>query len=59
MGQKKSVTVFRLITKGTIEEKINLIKGEKSKIISEVLDGEGGDLMKMGKEELLNILKAN
>ncbi|MDX8337165.1 DEAD/DEAH box helicase [Candidatus Cetobacterium colombiensis] len=55
MGQKNVVNVFRLITKGTIEEKINLIKGEKSKVISEVLDGEKTELLKMNKEELLKL----
>ncbi|MGL5726192.1 SNF2-related protein [Cetobacterium sp.] len=55
MGQKSVVNVFRLITKGTIEEKINLIKGEKSKVISEVLDGKTSDIMKMNRDELLNL----
>ena len=55
MGQKNVVNVFRLITKGTIEEKINLIKGEKSKVISEVLDGKTSDIMKMNRDELLNL----
>lgn len=55
MGQEKSVNVFRIITRGTIEEKINIIKGEKSKIISEVLDGEQHELLKMNREELLKL----
>ncbi|MGL5596063.1 MAG: helicase-related protein, partial [Cetobacterium sp.] len=56
MGQKNVVNVFRLITKGTIEEKINLIKDEKSKVISEVLDGEKRELLKMNRDELLKLL---
>lgn len=55
MGQKSVVNVFRLITKGTIEEKINLIKDEKSKVISEVLDGEKRELLKMNRDELLKL----
>lgn len=55
MGQKNVVNVFRLITKGTIEEKINLIKDGKSKVISEVLDGEKRELLKMNKDELLKL----
>lgn len=55
MGQKNVVNVFRIITKGTIEEKIALIKSEKSKVISEVLDGEKHELLKMSKEELLKL----
>ena len=55
MGQKNVVNVFRIITKGTIEEKINLIKNEKSKVISEVLDGKKQELLNMSKEELLKL----
>lgn len=55
LGQKNSVTVYRLITKGTIEEKINLIKTEKSKIISEVLDGEKKNLLNLSRDELLKL----
>lgn len=55
IGQKNSVTVYRLITKGTIEEKINLIKAEKSKIISEVLDGEKRELLSLNRDELLKL----
>lgn len=55
LGQKNSVTVYRLITKGTIEEKINLIKAEKSKIISEVLDGEKKSLLNLTRDELLKL----
>lgn len=55
MGQKSVVNVFRLITKGTIEEKISLIKDEKSKVISEVLDGEKRELLKMNRDELLKL----
>lgn len=55
IGQKNTVNVFKFITKGTIEEKIDLIKGEKSKIISEILDGNNKDLLKMNKNELLTL----
>lgn len=55
IGQKNSVTVYRLITRGTIEEKINLIKAEKTKIISEVLDGEKKNLLSLNREELLKL----
>lgn len=55
LGQKNSVTVYRLITRGTIEEKINLIKAEKTKIISEVLDGEKRNILNLNKEELLKL----
>lgn len=40
IGQKNEVDVIKLITKGTIEEKIMILKEEKSKMISELLDDE-------------------
>ena len=38
IGQKKNVEVIRLITKGTIEEKIDKLKENKKKLINEVLE---------------------
>ena len=55
MGQKNTVNVFRIITKGTIEEKISFIKDEKSKIIGQVLDGKKQELLKMSRDELLKL----
>jgi superfamily II DNA or RNA helicase len=45
IGQKKTVNVFRLITKGTIEEKIVKLQ-EKKKNLFDNLVGESGDLFK-------------
>ncbi len=39
MGQEKMVEVYRLITKGTIEEKIQELQEQKKHLISQVLDG--------------------
>ncbi|HAT73897.1 MAG: SNF2-related protein [Candidatus Moranbacteria bacterium GW2011_GWF2_36_839] len=45
IGQKKSVNVYRLITKGTIEEKIVKLQ-EKKKFLFDNLVGESKDLFK-------------
>ncbi|MGT2755827.1 DEAD/DEAH box helicase [Streptococcus ovuberis] len=42
MGQKRNVECYRLITRGTIEEKIQLLQDSKRELITTVLDGQGG-----------------
>ena len=39
MGQEQMVEVYRLITKGTIEEKIQELQEQKKHLVSQVLDG--------------------
>jgi len=39
MGQERKVEVYRLITRGTIEEKIQELQEQKKHLISQVLDG--------------------
>ena len=39
MGQKEMVEVYRLVTKGTIEEKIQELQEQKKHLVSQVLDG--------------------
>ena len=39
MGQEQKVEVYRLITKGTIEEKIQELQEQKKHLVSQVLDG--------------------
>ena len=44
IGQEKPVFVYKLITRGTVEEKIQRLQAEKSALAGGVLDGrEGGD----------------
>lgn len=58
IGQKNEVDVIKLITKGTIEEKIMILKEEKSKMISELLDDNENINMKntLTKEEIEYLL---
>ena len=39
MGQEQAVKVYRLVTRGTIEEKIQELQEKKKNLVSEVLDG--------------------
>jgi len=58
MGQKKDVQVIKLISSGTIEEKINDLQDKKRKLIEEVIDSRvsgGAALTEEDLKELLNI----
>lgn len=56
IGQTKDVTVFRLIAKDTIEEKIIKLQETKKELADAVLSGETKSLGAMSKEELLALL---
>jgi len=55
MGQTKTVEVIRLITRGTIEEKIMALQDSKRDMVSTVLDG-GADDSTISKDEMKSIL---
>jgi SNF2 family DNA or RNA helicase len=56
IGQSKTVSVYRLITKDTVEEKILQLSGKKRELISNVLSSEGPTrgLTKADVEELFS-----
>lgn len=56
IGQMRPVTVYKLIAKDSIEEKILELQDEKEKLAASVLSGAAGGLMNMSKEELLALL---
>lgn len=56
IGQKNSVTVYRLVTKDTIEENIIRLQSKKQDLAEAVLSGEGMEPGKLGREELLAVL---
>ena len=57
IGQKNNVTVYRLITKGTIEERIVKLQESKKDLADRVLNFEEGvSLANISKEELLELL---
>ena len=57
IGQRKVVTVYKLIAKDSIEEKIVRMQEMKKNLADEILNGETGGLAQMSREELLELLK--
>nr|WP_263393834.1 DEAD/DEAH box helicase [Streptococcus sp. Marseille-Q6470] len=60
MGQEQAVEVYRLVTRGTIEEKIQELQEQKRNLVSEVLDGteSRGSLTLTEIQEILGISEA-
>ncbi|MCP3889740.1 MAG: DEAD/DEAH box helicase [Desulfobulbaceae bacterium] len=56
IGQKKNVMVHKFLTKGTIEEKIDQMLTEKSKLSNQVVAASGESwITEMGTDELLDL----
>jgi SNF2 family DNA or RNA helicase len=59
-GQREVVEVIKLISKGTIEEKIVKLQQRKRKLIDDIIDGNLSDgvcLRNLSDEEVLNLFK--
>lgn len=56
IGQEKPVSVYKIITRGTIEEKILQLQESKRDLTEQILSGESTSLGSMSREELLEIL---
>ena len=56
IGQMKVVSVYKLIAKGTIEEKIVKMQENKKNLADTILSGENGSIIQMSKEELMELL---
>ncbi len=61
MGQEETVEVYRLVTRGTIEEKIQELQEQKKHLVSQVLDGteSRGSLSLAEIREILGISEAS
>lgn len=57
MGQKRTVNVYRLITKGTLEEKIMGIQRFKTHIANTVVNRDNSSLQSMNTEQLVNLFQ--
>ena len=57
IGQKNIVTVYKLIAKNSIEEKILEMQEVKKHLADEILSGEMGGLSALTKDELMALLK--
>lgn len=57
IGQTNQVVVFKLIARGTIEEKIIGLQEQKQKLAGQILDAEGISASTLTKEDFMEILK--
>ena len=56
IGQTKMVVVYKLIAKGTIEEKIQELQESKRALSEQVIQGDAGQLSAMSKEDFISLL---
>ena len=56
IGQTKVVSVYKLIVKDSIEEKIVRMQQEKADLADAILNGENGNVVNMTKDDLLQLL---
>lgn len=55
IGQRSSVTVYKLIAKDSIEEKIQLLQQSKAELADIAVNGEG-DITRMSPEDIMSLL---
>ena len=56
IGQRRGVQVFKLVTRGTLEEKIDLMIASKGELMNSMMDVDAGTFKKFGREELIDLL---
>lgn len=59
IGQKNAVTVYKLIAKDTIEEKILNLQKSKKNLADSIISENGINISDMSKEELIALLEMN
>ena len=57
IGQKNNVQVYKLITKNSIEEKIDDLQQRKAALIDDVLDTQATFISKLTEEEIMDLFK--
>ena len=59
IGQRRGVQVFKLVTEGTLEEKISALIARKRKLMDNIFrEDDPGLLKSFSREELLEMLSA-
>ena len=56
IGQTRTVMVYRLVSAGTIEEKVMALKEGKAKLVSSVLDGGGTSSAALSADDIRRLL---
>ena len=59
IGQKNAVSVFKLICKGTVEEKILAMQESKRELVESVIGGTGTGSPALSREDVLMLLSAS
>ncbi|MBP6167531.1 MAG: SWF/SNF helicase family protein, partial [Leptotrichiaceae bacterium] len=57
IGQDKNVQVIRLISKGTIEEKIQLLHQNKRELIEQIISSNEKSILSLTPDELKDLIK--
>jgi len=58
IGQKKNVIVHKFLTKGTVEERIDMMLEDKSKLSRDVIGGTGeGWITEMKNDEIMDLFR--
>ncbi len=55
IGQNKTVSVYRLVTEGTVEQKIMDLKAKKSKLVDALINENGLSTVSLSKSDLENL----
>lgn len=56
IGQTRKVTVYKMIAKGTIEEKIVKLQESKKDLADNIINGENVGIGGLSREELMDLL---
>ena len=57
IGQKNNVQVYKLITKNSIEEKIDNLQQKKAELIDNILDTQTTFISKLTEDEIMDLFK--